>query len=329
MPCRTPSRPSPCASKIRFARLALLGAAFLWAAPDGAAADQIKSLEALGFRPLFTEPSSRVKVEVRRTARPENALSDGQPALAAGGGWGRIAEAWLIEPTERYDHGALGDAVEAGGLLLRLTDGSERQLLLPDTQVFEDLRPRLADLNRDGEPEVLLVRSSLAQGAVLTAYGLVGDEVQLIAEGPQNLTSHRWLNPIGAADFDGDGVIEVAYVETPHIGGILRIVSLQGDRLVEEASWAGFSNHLIGTRELGLSAILDFDEDGLPEILLPSARRRSLRVMRYQDGELKLLGRSFYDAQIIGDFRLEDLDGNGMDEVIFQLDDGLEVRLYR
>ncbi|WP_193367982.1 VCBS repeat-containing protein [Pelagibius marinus] len=329
MPCRTPSRPSPCASKVLFAGLALLGAALFWAPPDGAAAASIKSLEALGFRPLFTEPSSRVKVEVRRTARPENALPDGQPALAAGGGWGRIAEAWLIDPTERYDHGVLGDAVEAGGLLLRLTDGSERRLLLPEDQVFEDLTPRLADLDRDGEPEVLLVRSSLDHGAVLTAYGLVGEDLKLIAEGPQNLTAHRWLNPIGAADFDGDGQIEVAYVETPHIGGILRIVSLQGDKLVEEASWAGFSNHLIGTRELGLSAILDFDEDGLPEIFLPSARRRSLRVMRYQDGELKLLGRSFYDAQIIGDFRLEDLDGNGMDEVIFQLDDGLEVRLYR
>ena len=80
---------------------------------------------------------------------------------------------------------------------------------------------------------------------------------------------------------------------------------------------------------LGLSAILDFDEDGYPEIFLPSARRRSLRVLRYKDGEIKLIGRDFYDAQIIGDFRLEDLDGNGMDEVIFHLDDGLEVRLYR
>jgi hypothetical protein len=69
--------------------------------------------------------------------------------------------------------------------------------------------------------------------------------------------------------------------------------------------------------------------DGLPEIFLPSARRRALHVLRYEDGEITLLGRELYDAQIVGDFRLEDLDGNGMDEVIYQLDDGLEVRLYR
>lgn len=284
-----------------------------------------QSLESLGFRPLFTEPATEVRVEFRRTSRPENALPDGRPAF----GRGRIAEAWLVAPTERYDHGVLGDAVEAGGLLVRLKDGSERELLLPETQVFEDLQPRLADLDRDGEEEILVVRSSLDAGAVLTVYGLVGDELKLVAEGPAHLARHRWLNPIGVADFDGDGTVEVAYVETPHIGGILRILSLQDGSLVEEASWAGFSNHEIGSRELGLSAILDFDEDGLPEIFLPSARRRSLRVLRYQDGEITLLGRDFYDAQIVGDFRLEDLDGNGMDEVIFLLDDGLEVRLYR
>lgn len=326
MPCHIPNRPKRCGSSRRLNAVAVLAAAVAMAAPGGAAA---QSLESLGFRPFFAEPSSQMTVQVRPVSRPQDALPDGQPALAPRGGGGRIAEAWLIAPTERYDHGVLGDAVEAGGLLIRLRDGGERRFLLPETQVFEDLQPRLADLDRDGEAEILVVRSSLDRGAVLTAYGLAGDELRLVAEGPKHLPARRWLNPIGAADFDGDGVIEVAYVETPHIGGILRIVSLQDGVLVEEASWAGVSNHLIGSRELGLAAILDFDEDGLPEIFLPSARRRSLRVLRYKDGEIKLLGRGLYDAQIIGDFRLQDLDGNGMDEVIFQLDDGLEVRLYR
>lgn len=325
MPCRIPRRPKRCASDSRIALLAaaLLATVVLAVAGGGAAAAQ--SLESLGFRPLFTEPSPQIPIEIREVARPADALPDGQPAL----GFGRIAEAWLIAPTERYAHGVLGDAVEAGGLMVRLDDGSERRLMLPETQVFEDLKPRLVDLDRDGAAEILVVRASLDAGAVLTAYGLVDDELQLVAEGPQRLPRHRWLNPIGAADFDGDGTIEVAYVETPHLGGVLRIVSLQDGALVEEASWAGVSNHVMGSRELGLSAVLDFDEDGLPEIFVPSARRRSLRVLRYEDGEIKLLGRAFYDAQIIGDFRLQDLDGNALLDVIFQLDDGLEVRLYR
>jgi hypothetical protein len=305
---------------------ALLGVALLAAAPGSAGA---QSLESLGLRPFLAEPSRSVTIELRPVVRPADALPDGQPALGPAGGRGRIAEAWLIAPTTRYDHAALGDAVEAGGLMVRLRDGGERRLLLPESEVFEDLHPRLGDLDGDGEAEIVVVRSSLDHGAVLTAYGLVGDDLRLVAEGPQRLTAHRWLNPVGIADFDGDGTVEVAYVETPHLGGILRIVSLRDGRLVEEASAAGFSNHALGSRELGLSAILDFDEDGLPEIFLPSARRRSLRVLRYSDGEITLVGRDFYEAQIIGDFRLEDLDGNGMDEVIFQLDDGLEVRLYR
>lgn len=300
--------------------IALIGAALAGAAPAGA-----QSLESLGFRPFVTEPAPTLRVELRAVVRPSDALPDGQPAF----GKGRIAEAWLIAPTTRYDHAALGDEVEAGGLLVRLKDGGERRLLLPDSEVFEDLRPRLADLDRDGEDEIILVRSSLTEGALLAVYGLVDDELRLVAEGPRRLQRHRWLNPVGAADFDGDGTVEIAYVETPHLGGVLRIVSLQDGKLVEEASRPGVSNHALGSRELGLSAILDFDEDGLPEIFLPSARRRALHLLRYKDGEITLLGREFYEAQIVGDFRLEDLDGNGMDEVIFQLDDGLEVRLYR
>jgi len=230
-------------SRVRLAGLALL-AAVLAAAGGGPACAQ--SLESLGFRPFFAEPSRSMKIQLRAVVRPQDALPDGRPAVASRGSGGRIAEAWLIAPTGRYDHGVLGDAVEAGGLMVRLRDGGERRLLLPENQVFEDLQPRLADLDGDGAEEILVVRSSLDAGAVLAVYGLAGDELKLIAEGPQRLPRHR-----------------------------------------------------------------------------------SLRVLRYRDGEIALLGRDFYDAQIIGDFRLEDLDGNGMDEVIFQLDDGLEVRLYR
>src|SRR5690606_3356641 len=210
-PCRTPSRPRRCASR-KLAAAALAGVALVWAAPAGG-----QSLETLGFRPFITEPSPTLKVELRAVVRPADALPDGQPALAPQNGGS--AEAWLVAPTERYDHAALGDAIEAGGLLVRLRDGGERRLLLPESEVFEDLRPRLADLDRDGESEIVVVRSSLEEGAVLAVYGLVDDALKLVAEWPRPLGRHRWLNPVGAADFDGDGVVEIAYVETLHHGG--------------------------------------------------------------------------------------------------------------
>ena len=283
------------------------------------------SLEELGFRPLIGEAAREIAIEVRPVVRPENALPDGHPAL----GTGAIAEVWLTEPTDRYGHAVLGDGIEAGGLLVRLADGDELSLSLPEDQVFEDLQPRLADLDGDGSMEILVVRSSQGSGAMLTAYGVVDGRLQLVAKGPERLSAFRWLNPVGVADFDGDGSLEVAYVETPHIGGVLRVLSLEGERLVQEAEAPGFSNHFIGSRALGLSAILDVDEDGLPEILLPDARRQALRVMGFVDGELRERAVHPLDTPIVGDFLLEDLDGNGLEGVIVPLKRGRDLRLYR
>ena len=303
-------------------RAIALGLALGVAAAGPAGAD---GLEVLGFRPLIAEAEREIDIDLRAVSRPETALPDGQPAL----GQGAIAEVWLTEPTERYGHAVLGDGVEAGGLLVRLADGDSLTLSLPEDQVFEDLKPRLVDLDDDGRDEILVVRSSQSSGATLVAYGVVEGALREVAKGPERLTAHRWLNPVGAADFDGDGTLEVAYVETPHIGGVLRILSRQGDRLVQEAEAYGFSNHAIGSRALGLSAILDADGDGLPEILLPDARRRALRVMGFVDGALRERAVFPLDAQIVGDFRLEDLDGNGLEGVVVPLSGDRELRLYR
>jgi hypothetical protein len=59
---------------------------------------------------------------------------------------------------------------------------------------------------------------------------------------------NRWLNPVGVADLDGDGVAEIAAVTTPHIGGVLRIYRRTGEVLAEVTSLAGFSNHEYGLR---------------------------------------------------------------------------------
>ena len=57
-----------------------------------------------------------------------------------------IAQAWLTRPTQRYAHGILGDAIEAGGLAVKTRDGAVLELVLPDELVFEDRQARLRDL---------------------------------------------------------------------------------------------------------------------------------------------------------------------------------------
>lgn len=153
-----------------------------------------------------------------------------------------IRDAAFVLPTTRYDHAILGDNIEWGGLQITQANGRTTQITLPDTAVFEDLTPRLIDLTGDGAPEVLVIETSLTQGARLAAYDAEG----LIAATPFIGRTHRWLAPIGAADLDGDGQIEIAYIDRPHLAKTLRIWRLNGDQMTEVAQLSGLTNHKIG-----------------------------------------------------------------------------------
>lgn len=153
-----------------------------------------------------------------------------------------IVSARFTAPTDRYDHGILGDAIEFGALELTLQDGRRVQFTLPETRVFEDLAPRLADLNGDGHPEVIVVETLIAKGAQLAVYTETGK----LAATPHLGRTHRWLAPIGMADLDGDGRVELAYIEKPHLAKILRVWRLEGKRLRQVANIGGLTNHQIG-----------------------------------------------------------------------------------
>lgn len=165
-----------------------------------------------------------------------------------------IANAAYASPTDRYPHGALGDPVEYAALTVtyRLTApcqaGSARQsVTLPDSLVFEDIpRPRLADLDGDGAPEILTVEAHQQRGARVAIWARRGTGVQRIATTPYIGTRFRWLALIGAADLDGDGKIEIAYIDRPHLARILRIWRYHGGRLTEIASQPGLTNHPYG-----------------------------------------------------------------------------------
>ena len=122
-----------------------------------------------------------------------------------------VTEARYLEPTDRYGHAILGDAIEWGALEMQTADGPVL-IRLPETHVFEDTAPRLADLDGDGDFEVIVVETAIAEGARLSVY----DETGLVAATPHIGRTHRWLAPVGAVDLDGDGAVEIAYVDRPH-----------------------------------------------------------------------------------------------------------------
>ena len=161
---------------------------------------------------------------------------------AAGAAEAQIVSARYDDPTTRYDHGVLGDAVEYGALVLKMKAGPARRITLPPSRVFEDIAPRLADLDGDGGPEAIVVESDLQKGARLAVYAENG----LVAATPFIGRRHRWLAPIGAADLDGDGAVEIAYVDRPHLARILRVWRFSNGRLTEIAMREGLTNHRIG-----------------------------------------------------------------------------------
>jgi hypothetical protein len=145
-------------------------------------------------------------------------------------------------PTDRYDHAVLGDAMEWGGLDLTTASGQVLRVTLPESRVFEDVTTRLADLDGDGDREGIVVETDIARGAMLAVYDASG---RVAATAPFGET-HRWLAPAGIADLDGDGRIEIAYVDRPHLARELVVVRLEGAELIELARLAGLTNHRIG-----------------------------------------------------------------------------------
>lgn len=198
-----------------------------------------------------------------------------------------IIEARFAEPTTRYAHGVLGDDVEYGGLELRVeTRGSDnvqtlRTIRLPQDRVFEDLSPRLVDMDSDGKPEVVVVESHAQLGAQLAIYDASGKK---IAATPHIGTRFRWLAPIGAGDLDGDGYTEIAYIDRPHLAKTLRIWRYKEGALAEIASLPGLTNHRIGE---------DYISGGLrdcgktPELIIASANWSRIISVTYDKGWTK------------------------------------------
>ena len=232
--------------------------------------------------------------EPPKPLRRPDMLPDGLVAM----GTGTIKEAYLVGPTSRYRHGVMGDAIEAGGIRVLTREGATLDFRLPPESVFEDLMPRLHDVDNDGDSEIVVVRSYVDAGAAVAVLGVRNGALVLIAETEAIGRSNRWLNPVGVADFDGDGRPEVAVVKTPHIGGILELYELVDDAMRTDLSDRGYSNHFIGSRDLLLSRVVDVDRDGVQDIVVPSADRAALRFVGVASGKINDLGTAPLPARV-------------------------------
>ena len=263
---------------------------------------------------------------ILKSSTDVSSLPDALPDAEVILGTGTIKRAWLVFPTDRYDHAILGDDIEAAGVRVELDTHQVLTYTLPDDSVFEDRYPRLVDLDGDGTDEMILVRSYLNRGAALMVLKIKDGKIIRRAEAEPIGLSHRWLNPVGVGDFDQDGQPELAVVITPHIGGILTLYKLVGERLEPVFRMPGFSNHRIGSSELGQSAIIDFNQDGVPDLVVPAVGFHDLRVISVVNGMLKEISRVTHSSPINTPIEVKDLDGDGDQDLTYGLIDGRQIQ---
>jgi len=98
---------------------------------------------------------------------------------------------------------------------------------------------------------------------------------------------NRWLNIVAIDDLDNDGTVEIVWIETPHIGGILKVAPIQEGELTPVAEIEGYSNHAIGETNLCLSVLTE--ENGKKTIYVPSQNRDKIVGFQYENETLRIV----------------------------------------
>lgn len=203
-------------------------------------------------------------------------------------GAGMVAEAAscaqvrLGQPSDEYGHRVLGTEGEYKAILAAAPEGALTPMLrLAPGRVFEDVGVRCADLDGDGALEIVVVESTLEAGARILVLRQDGLRLSEYAATPPIGQRNRWRGIAAVGDLDGDGRLEIAEVDRPHLAGILRFWRLEdggsGAALHEIAAVSGYSNHRIG-QDFITAAVRDCGTGA--ELILPDFAWQALQAVR-------------------------------------------------
>lgn len=211
-----------------------------------------------------------------------------------------IVDAQYKNPTMRYGHFAAGRLHEYAALAVATNEGRTLYLNLSEDEVFEDISPRKIKLTTQPleQTQLLTIVSHKQQGARLVIVRLNAGKLEIAAQSAAIGRPMRWLNPIGTADLDGDGKLEIMAVITPHIGGTMKVYRYQQGELIEIAALPGFSNHVFGSEQLDLSITLS--SEGKVTMLVPDNARLLLREVALEAGKLVVKRSCKLDSPIVG-----------------------------
>lgn len=191
----------------------------------------------------------------------------------------------LSQPTTDYQHGVLGDAVEARAITIVSTQPDAsilHRIDMPGEVVIEGISPIWADVDEDGAAELLVTQSNNPEGAgaKLVVYKKDGSKV---AEGP--LSPGGWRHQLAVfRPAPGDPVL-IVDCQKPHVQRIINFYRLAGNQLEVVGSKPGYSTHQLGLRNLDMALAGDFDGDGVQEILVPSTDYLEVRAIVLEQGQ--------------------------------------------
>ena len=211
--------------------------------------------------------------------------------------------------TDRYGHGALGDTLEPSSLIV--VDPMDPEVVtrtvLDAPLVFEGLQPLVADLDGDGDPEVVTTIADAENGARIAVYSPAGER---IATGP--VYGPGWRHQLAVAPFGPDGTTELAAVLKPHVTHTLEYYRLEDGYLRVRATVDGVSSHTYGSRNLDGAVAADLDDDGTVELLVPTTDRRRLVAVARASSDARIQWEWELGAQLTSNLTGVKLDDGGV-----------------
>lgn len=233
----------------------------------------------------------------------------------------------LTDPTSQYQHGILGDDIEASSVtIVQLSDQPKviSKFSVPEDWVIESILPIWSDWDGDGVREVVLTLSNNTSGAKLVLYDENGN---LLAESLPIGKGFRWRHALTIASFGENGQKLLVDVQTPHIGGIVGFYSWDKEEklLRTEASLPGYSTHDIGSRSMEMYTLLndEFSEQVL--LILPNQSKTELAALRINSGTIDEEWRIPIGGTLSGNLEL--IDENGVHTIRAIIDNNQEVLL--
>ena len=193
---------------------------------------------------------------------------------------------FLSGPTTSYGHAVLGDGIEASSITLVETQPALqvlKRIVIPAPGVVEGIAPLWADLDGDGQREILVTVSDPDQGAQLVLYS--EDGVRLAA-GPPAGQGYRWRHQLLALPLDGGAEYAVYDVLRPHLDALFEVFRWRGEFLTAMEYIPNYPSHTIGSRNLDQTLAGDLDGDGYPEVVVPGSNGTTLNGLFYLEGAL-------------------------------------------